>query len=154
MKGFMAHTYTNIFIHYVFSTKYREKIITKEIQNRLWSYMGGIAKENGMKALAIGGIEDHIHLLIKLPTTISISKAVQLIKGGSSKWLHDTFPAYKNFSWQVGYGAFSVDKSRINGLIRYINGQKKHHSKKSFKVEYISLIEKNVIEYDERYMWG
>ena len=80
----MAHSYTNILIHYVFSTKYREKTITVELQKHLWSYMGGIARENNMKALAIGGIEDHVHLLISLPTTLSISKAIQLIKGGSS----------------------------------------------------------------------
>ncbi|MFC1538028.1 IS200/IS605 family transposase [Candidatus Latescibacterota bacterium] len=93
----MAHSYTNILIHYIFSTKNREKIITNELQDRLWPYMGGIAKENNMKALAIGGIEDHVHLLISFPATLSISRAIQLIKGGSSKWVHDTFQDHKKF---------------------------------------------------------
>ena len=113
----MAHSYTNILIHYVFSTKNREKIITAPLQKRLWSYMGGIARENNMKVLAIGGIEDHVHLLISLPSTVSIAKAIQLIKGGSSKWVNDTFPNYNNFKWQEGYGAFSVGISREKGLM-------------------------------------
>ena len=85
--------------------------MTNELQERLWPYMGGIARENNMKALAIGGIEDHIHLLISLPATLSIAKAIQLLKGGSSKWVHDRFPDHNNFKWQEGYGAFSVNIS-------------------------------------------
>jgi len=103
----MAHSYTKILIHYVFSTKNREKIMTAPLQERLWAYMGGIANGNNMKTLAIGGIEDHVHLLISLPVTLSISKAIQLIKGGSSKWVHDTFPDHNEFKWQEGYGAFN-----------------------------------------------
>ena len=149
----MAHSYTSILIHYVFSTKNREKIMTVELQERLWPYMGGIARENNMKALAIGGIEDHVHLLISLPSTLSIAKAIQLIKGGSSKWVHDTFPNYNNFKWQEGYGAFSVSISRTKDLIIYINMQKEHHYKKSFQEEYVSFLEEHVIDYDKRYVW-
>ena len=150
----MAHSYTNILIHYVFSTKNREKIMTVELQKRLWSYMGGIARENNMKALAIGGIEDHVHLLISLPTTLSIAKAIQLIKGGSSKWVHDTFPKYNNVKWQEGYGAFSVSISQTKDIIAYITTQKEHHLKKSFQEEYVSFLKKNIIDYDKRYIWG
>ncbi|HEM49054.1 MAG TPA: IS200/IS605 family transposase, partial [Caldithrix sp.] len=103
----MANTYTSIFIHYTFSTKNWKKMITAEIQDRLWAYMGGIARKNNIKALAIGGVEDHVHLLLSLPPTLSISKTIKLIKGASSKWVHDTFPKYGNFTWQAGYGAFS-----------------------------------------------
>jgi putative transposase len=149
----MAHSYTNILIHYVFSTKNRKKIITKELQERLWSYMGGIAKENNMTSLAIGGIADHVHLLISLSVTISISKAIQLIKGGSSKWVHDTFPDYNNFKWQEGYGAFSVSASQIKNTIAYINRQKEHHFKESFQDEYISVLGEHDIDYDKRYVW-
>ena len=149
----MAHSYTKILIHYVFSTKNREKIMTAPLQERLWAYMGGIAKGNNMKALAIGGIEDHVHLLISLPVTLSISKAIQLIKGGSSKWVHDTFPDYNKFRWQEGYGAFSVSVSQIKNTIAYINKQKEHHLKESFQDEYISVLEEHVIEYDKRYVW-
>ncbi len=149
----MAHSYTNILIHYVWSTKNREKTITAELQKRLWSYMGGIARENNMKALAIGGIEDHMHLLISLPTTLSIAKAIQLIKGGSSKWVHDTFPNYNNFKWQEGYGAFSVSSSQLKNTILYINRQKEHHFKESFRDEYISVLGEHDIDYDKRYVW-
>ena len=122
----MAHSYIKILIHYVFSTKNRKKIITAPLQKRLWAYMGGIARENNMKALAIGRIEDHVHLLIILPSTLSISKVIQLIKGGSSKWVHDTFPNFYYFKWQGGYAAFSVDMSRTKNLITYINTQKEY----------------------------
>ncbi len=128
----MAHSYTNILIHYIFSTKNREKCISNELQERLWPYMGGIARENKMKALAIGGIEDHIHLLILIPAKLSIAKAIQLIKGGASVWVHDTFTNFKNFKWQEGYGAFSVSISHIEDTVAYINTQKEHHIIKTF----------------------
>ena len=150
----MANSYINILIHYIFSTKNREKIITKDLQMRLWPYMGGIANENNMKALAIGGIEDHVHLLISLPSPLSVSKAIQLIKGGSSKWVNATFPEYKNFQWQIGYGAFSTSISHVNDTIAYIKGQEEHHKQKSFQEEYIAFLKKHGIEYNERYVWG
>ena len=89
-------------MHCVFSTKERRKLITPQVQRRLWPYMGGMARENNMKALAIGGVEDHVHILLSLPATMPIAKALQLIKGGSSKWLHDNFPAQRTFAWQKG----------------------------------------------------
>ncbi|MFZ0389530.1 MAG: IS200/IS605 family transposase [Calditrichia bacterium] len=135
----MAHSYTNILVHYIFSTKNREKIITDELQKRLWPYMGGIARENNMKALVIGGVEDHVHLLISIPPTLSIAKAIQLIKGGSSKWVHDTFPNLKYFKWQEGYGAFSVSISHIEDTLAYINRQQEHHKVNSFQDEYIAF---------------
>ena len=150
----MAHTYTNLLIHYVFSTKNRERIMTDELQERLWPYMGGIARENKMKALAVGGTEDHVHLLLSLPATLSVAKAVQLIKGGASNWVHDTFSDCKNFQWQEGYGAFTVSISHVADTIAYINAQKEHHQKKTFQEEYIVFLKKHNIEYDERYIWG
>jgi len=150
----MAHSYTNILIHYIFSTKNREKIITDELQERLWPCMGGIARENSMKAFAIGGIEDHVHLLISLPPTLSVAKAIQFIKGGSSKWVHDTIPKHKKFKWQEGYGAFSVSISQIDDTINYIKRQKEHHQVRTFQEEYISFLRKHIIEYDERFVRG
>ncbi|MCK5505377.1 MAG: IS200/IS605 family transposase [Thermodesulfovibrionia bacterium] len=149
----MANTYTKILIHYVFSTKNRDKILTKELQNRLWPFMGGIARENNSKALAIGGVKDHVHLLVSLPAALSVAKLIQQIKGGSSKWVHDTFPESSNFKWQEGYGAFSIGVSQIDQTIAYINNQKEHYRKKMFKEEYISFLKKHEIEYDERYVW-
>ena len=150
----MAHSYVTIMIHYIFSTKNRIKIIKSDFEKRLWPYMGGIARENKMKALAIGGIENHVHLLLSLPSTLSIAKAIQLIKGGSSKWIHETFSDYKDFKWQEGYGAFSISTSNIEDTINYINNQKEHHRTLTFQQEYLAILKKHNIEYDDRYIWG
>jgi REP element-mobilizing transposase RayT len=150
----MANTYTTLLVHYVFSTKRREKIIKGIMQERLWPYIGGIARENKMKAHAVGGTEDHVHLLLSLPATISVSKAIQLIKGGSSIWINNTFPDYnKKFRWQEGYGAFTVGISHIEDTISYINNQKEHHKVKTFQEEYIAFLKKHNIKYDEKYVW-
>jgi len=106
-----------------------------------------------MKALAIGGTTDHIHVLLSLPGMTSFSKAVQLIKGGSSKWINDTFPTPKKFAWQEGYGAFSVSASQVPKTITYINNQKEHHRKKTFQEEFLELLTKHGIEYDQRYVF-
>ena len=150
----MAHSYISLYVHYIFSTKHRQKIIKPELEERLWPYKGGIARENKMKALAIGGIEDHVHLFLSLPSTLSISKAIQLIKGGSSTWVSKTFHEFKDFQWQEGYGAFSISQSHIDRTIHYINNQKEHHKKKTFKEEYLAILKKHGIEYDEQYLWG
>ncbi|MCP4352451.1 MAG: IS200/IS605 family transposase [Desulfobacterales bacterium] len=150
----MANSYISIYIHYVFSTKERLPLISPEIRERLWAYMGGIAREKQMKALAIGGTADHAHLLISLPATISVSEAVKLIKGKSSKWVNETFKQTGNFKWQEGYGAFSVNISIVKETIRYISRQAEHHRHKSFQEEYVEFLKKHGIEYDERYIWG
>ena len=106
-----------------------------------------------MKALAIGGTDDHLHALLSLPGMMSFAKAVQLIKGGSSKWVHDTFPRLEKFQWQEGYGAFSVSASQVPKTIAYINNQKAHHRKRSFKEEFLELLNKHGIEYDSRYIF-
>jgi REP-associated tyrosine transposase len=103
----------SILIHCVWSTKKREPFLSSDVRNRLWPYLGGIARENKMKALAIGGVADHVHMLISLPKTLSVSKALQLLKGSSSKWIHDTFPKLHSFEWQEGYGAFSIGISAV-----------------------------------------
>ena len=150
----MAHSYISILTHYIFSTKNRRKIVKSDLEKRLFPYMGGIAKENKMKALAIGGTEDHVHLLLSLPSTLSIAKAIQLIKGGSSAWVYDTFPEYRDFGWQEGYGAFSVSISHVENAIIYINNQKEHHRILTFQEEYLSFLKKHLTKYDERYVWG
>ena len=106
-----------------------------------------------MKALAIGGKNDHIHALLSLPATMSFAKAVQLIKGGSSKWMHDTFAKYRRFEWQEGYAAFSVSTSQFARTIAYINNQKEHHRKKTFEEEFIQLLDGHGIAYDKRYVF-
>ena len=136
-------------IHLVFSAKERRKLITAALRERLWPFLGGIARQNKMKAIEIGGIEDHVHLLVSLPATLSISKAAQLIKGGSSKWVHETFPEHRLFQWQEKYGSFSVSVS----LIGYIRNQEQQHRKMTFQEEFLALLKKHRIEYDERYLW-
>src|SRR5438034_335825 len=108
--------------------------------------MGGIARENGMRALTIGGTTDHVHALVSLPATISMAKAIQLIKGGSSKWIHDQIPRHRKFAWQDGYGAFSVSASQMDTVVRYISHQKEHHRKRTFEEEFLEFLDKHRVE--------
>jgi REP element-mobilizing transposase RayT len=146
-------SYVSSYAHCVFSTKDRRSLLTPPLRERLWPYLGGIARENGIKAVSIGGIEDHVHLLLSLPATMPIAKAMQLIKGGSSKWVHETFSDQRLFAWQSKYGAFSVSVSQLDRIIHYIGNQEAHHSKMNFQEEFLMLLKKHGIEYDERYLW-
>ena len=149
----MSHAYVSNLMHCTFSTKDRVPLIDSDLESRLWPYLGGIARENRMKALAIGGTSDHVHALLSLQGMMSFAKAVQLIKGGSSKWVHDTFPGQKKFGWQEGYGAFSVSPSQAPKTIAYINNQKEHHRRKTFQEEFLDLLKKHGIEFDSRYVF-
>jgi REP element-mobilizing transposase RayT len=121
-------------VHFVFSTKNRCKCLGEELRPKLWAYLGGIARQNGMKALAVGGMDDHVHVLLSLPGTIAIAKAVQLLKGGSSKWINE-HPG-PEFHWQEGYGAFTVSISHLDATVEYIQAQPEHHKKHSFEEEF------------------
>lgn len=136
----MSHSYCSASFHIVFSTKDRRKLIDDALRDRLWPYIGGIARENGMNTSAVGGTVDHIHILLSLSSTIAISKAVQLIKGGSSKWIHDNFPSHQDFAWQEGYGAFSVSISGVRDTIDYIDRQEEHHRTRTFEEEFIAFL--------------
>ncbi len=146
-------SYVSSYHHCVFSTKERRPLITAALAERLWPFLGGIARQNKMKAIEVGGVDDHVHILLSLPATMAISKALQLIKGGSSKWVHETFPEHSSFSWQEKYGAFSVSESRVESIIQYIKGQAEHHRKMTFQEEFVALLKKHRIEYEERYLW-
>jgi REP element-mobilizing transposase RayT len=146
-------SYVSSFFHCVFSTKERRPLITPALSQRLWPFLGGIARQNKMKAIAIGGAQDHIHLLLSLPPALSIAKAMQLIKGGSSKWIHETFLEQRLFAWQEKYGAFSVSFSQLDRISQYIKDQAEHHRKMSFQEEFLALLRKHRIEHDERYLW-
>ena len=146
-------SYVSSYFHCVFSTNERRRLITPELQARLWPFLGGIARQNQMKAIAIGGVEDHVHLLLSLPSTMAVAKALQLIKSGSSKWVHEKFPEHRLFAWQEEYGAFSVSVSQLDKTIAYIKGQEAHHRKMTFQEEFLALLKKHRIEYDERYLW-
>jgi REP-associated tyrosine transposase len=150
----MSHSHVSNLTHVVFSTKGRRQRITRELEPRLWAYIGGIGRENRMNALAVGGVEDHIHVLLSIPATISISRAVQLFKGGSSRWIHETFPEQSEFEWQQGYGAFSIGAAGIKPTIAYIESQREHHQRRTFEEEFALFLQKNGIEFDGRYYLG
>lgn len=149
----MPHSFTNVLIHCVFSTKERRPLITDDLRERLYPYIAGIARDEKMKVLAIWGVEDHTHILFSLPSTITIAKALQLIKGKSSKWIHETFPEHRAFAWQEGYGAFSIGVSQIDDTKAYIANQKEHHRRRTFQEEFIAFLEKHCVEYDPKYLW-
>ena len=148
----MGHTYTSCLFHCVFSTKNREPRLTPAIRERLWPFIGGIARENEMKALEVGGIADHAHMLLSLPAKLPVSKAMQLIKAGSSKFINDSLTK-SPFAWQEGYGAFSVSISAVTATVAYIRNQEEHHRKRNFQEELLAFLKRHRIEYDPRYIW-
>ena len=150
----MANTYTSLHYHIVFSTKNRQPFLGEAIRERLFAYLGGIARENAMNALEIGGVADHVHLLLSIPASLPLSKAVQLVKGGSSHWLKATFPKMIDFAWQDGYAAFTVSWSQLDDVREYIRSQREHHRTKTFVEEYRTFLARHRIEYDERYLLG
>lgn len=148
----MSHSYCSNRIHLVFSTKNREKTLSLEIQAKLWPYMAGIARNHGFEAIKIGGVQDHAHALLLLPASIPLAKATQILKSCSSKWLNET--TIKDFSWQKGYGAFSVSASQTADVVRYIEKQPEHHSTKSFEEEFLALLKKHGVKYDPEHVLG
>jgi REP element-mobilizing transposase RayT len=146
-------SYVSCYFHCVFSTKNRKPLITPALSQRLLPFLAGIARKNDLKTVEPGGVADHVHILLALPAKVAIAKAMQLIKGGSSKWVHDTFPEHRQFQWQEKYGAFSVSISQLERTREYIRNQEEHHRKMSFKEEFLTLLRKHGIEYDEHYLW-
>jgi REP element-mobilizing transposase RayT len=144
----MAHTYVQNLLHLVFSTKERRKIISKNSQSRLWGYLAGVCKKERIFVHEIGGMEDHVHMLIQLPPTLSLSDAVLEIKTSSSRWMG------RSFAWQRGFGAFSVSASNVDAVVRYIQRQDAHHRKMSFDDEFIALLKKHGVEFDPNYVFG
>jgi REP element-mobilizing transposase RayT len=138
-------------MHLVFSTKDRRNFISKELQPLLWAYLAGICKNHEMTAVAIGGTEDHVHILFQLSPKLALAKAVQLIKGNSSKWIGEQ---KIEFAWQEGYGAFSVSSSNLERVAEYIRNQKAHHRKFSFEEEFRAILKKHGVEYDPKYVVG
>lgn len=146
----VSHTYTNLNFHLVFATKHRQRRIAPEMESRLWEYLAGIAKQHGLHPHQIGGVADHVHVALSCPPTITVSKIAQLIKGNSSKWIHETFEHLRDFAWQEGYGAFSVSRSSLPRVIAYIANQRAHHATQSFDEEFRLLLEKHGLVFDPR----
>jgi putative transposase len=149
----MSHSYSSNRIHLVFSTKNREKQITEELQLKLWPYTAGIAKNHHFEVIKIGGVEDHAHVLLLLPATMPLAKAIQTLKSCSAKWMND-LRTTRDFAWQAGYGAFSVSSSQTEAVIGYIERQKEHHSTKTFDEEFISVLKRYGVKYDPEHVLG
>ena len=129
-------------------------MIRGELRERLWPYMAAIARDEGMKALQVGGTDNHVHVLLSLPATTTISHAMQILKSNSSKWARETLPKYSLFGWQEGYAAFSVSASAVQQVNQYIQHQEEHHRTRTFEEEFRVMLDKHGIAYDPRYMFG
>ena len=149
----LANTYSQIYVHIVFAVKGRQNLIGTEIREELHKYITGIVTNRDQKLLSIFCMPDHTHILIGLKPSISISDLVRDIKAGSSKFINDKKLIKGKFSWQEGFGVFSYSRSQIDTVIKYIQTQEKHHSKKTFKEEYLEFLEKFKVEYDEKYLF-
>jgi putative transposase len=147
----LAHSFSRNHIHLIFSTKERRDTIAKQWQPRLWAYLAGICNNHEMIPLAVGGTENHVHILLHLPPKLALAKAVLLLKANSSKWMGEQ---RKDFSWQEGYGAFSVSSSNLDQVTRYIQNQETHHRKTSFEDEFRALLRKHGMECDSKYIFG
>lgn len=149
----MPQSYTNLIYHIVFSTKNRQPLITGNVKSRLYDYIGGTIRKQGGIALAINGISDHVHVLTKLRADKAVSDVLRDLKANSSGWMREVFPEIKDFSWQNGYGAFTVSASQIDKVKEYVANQEKHHRKiGSFRDEFVKLLTANEIEFDEKYL--
>ena len=149
----MANTYTQIHIHAVFAVQNRACVISSSWKEELYKYITGIIQNNNHKLLTINGMPDHIHLLIGLRPTQSLSELMQDIKGHSSKWINTNNFVKGKFAWQGGFGAFSYSKSDLPVIIRYIQNQEEHHKKKTFNDEYQQLLKEFEVDFDERYIF-
>jgi putative transposase len=148
----MSDSYTNLIYHIVFSTKERRPLITPEYEPRLYEYIGGTLRGLRDVSLELNGTADHVHLLAKLRPDRALSDVLRKLKANASGWMHDVFPEVKDFSWQRGYGAFTVSQSNVEEVRNYLRRQKEHHAKISFRDEFIQFLKANDIEYDERYI--
>jgi putative transposase len=149
----MSHTFTNLLVHAIFSTKNREPHLTETLRPRVFPYMGGIVRELGGTALRINGPDDHVHLLLTLPAMLAIAEVMRVVKTNSSRWIHETFPNSSAFAWQTGYGAFSVSKSNLEAVAAYIDGQEEHHRTVTFQEEFLAFLKRHDIAYDPKYIW-
>ena len=149
----MPGTYSNLLLHIVFSTKHRDPFIDEALEPRLYDYLGGVIRGQRGILYEIGGMPDHLHLLVRWRPDASISDLMRRLKGNSSKWIHETFPERRAFAWQEGYSVFSVSQRLVDKASQYIRNQKEHHKTVSFVDELLKLLRSNNVEFDERYVF-
>jgi putative transposase len=148
----MPQSLVSMHVHIVFSTKNRAPWIDAELQPRLYGYGGGIVRGETGRMLTIGGMPDHVHLLVSMGRTVCIADLVRAVKSNSSRWVHEMFPS-REFAWQAGYGAFSVSESQLSVVRYYIENQAQHHRSMTYQDEFRELLQKHGIEWDEKYVW-
>jgi len=149
----MANTYSQIYIHVVFAVEGRQSLIKPGHNDELQKYIAGIVSAQKQKLIAINNMPDHMHVLLGIKPDIALSDLVRDMKAGSSKFINEKRWVMGRFSWQEGFGAFSYSRSQLGTVIRYIENQQRHHAKKSFREEYVALLEKFGVEYDQRYIF-
>jgi REP element-mobilizing transposase RayT len=147
----MGNTFSNLAVHLVFSTKNRLPLVTREIREDLYPYIGGIIRGLDGKTIAIGGMPDHVHILARIPTKVCVADLARAVKASSSKWANERFTSMR-FGWQRGYGAFSVSHSAVTRVDEYVHHQEEHHRHRSFDEEFKMLLMRHDVEYDERYL--
>jgi REP element-mobilizing transposase RayT len=150
---FMAGTYSQIYIHIVFTVKGKENLLLKPFRDKIYKYIAGIIKGKNQKSIIVNGVSDHLHILIGLKPTANISDLVRDIKINSSKFINNQKFIKGKFAWQEGYGAFSYAHSQVKTVYQYIVNQEEHHRKYSFREEYIGLLQKYEIDFDEKYLF-
>lgn len=146
-------SFTQLTYHVVFGTKYRRRSITDSLRERLYEYTGGTIRAKAGHLIEIGGVEDHIHLLVNLPAAVAVSDSIRDIKANSSRWVNDLPDQSKRFEWQKGYGAFTVSYSQIDVVRRYIQNQREHHRRKTFQEEYVELLKRHGIAFELEYLF-
>ena len=150
----MAQSLSHILLHLIFSTKNRSPMIASELEDELYRYLAAACDAHGSHAYRIGGMPDHVHIVCTLPRTVTVSKLTEEIKKSSSKWIKEKGRHCAGFAWQGGYGAFSLGQSQLDAVVQYIERQKEHHAKKTFKEEFVEFLRKYKVDYDERYVWS
>jgi putative transposase len=149
----MAHSYTNLLYHIVFSTKERRPWIGADIADKLHAYLGGGVRSEGGTALIVNGQPDHIHILARMRQDKSLSELLRGIKANSSKWIHESFPSHQAFVWQAGYSAFTVSQSQLERVRTYIANQPEHHRRRTFEEELTALLRAHGIAFDPQHVW-
>ncbi|MDZ7261214.1 MAG: IS200/IS605 family transposase [candidate division KSB1 bacterium] len=149
----MANTYTQIYIHIVFAVQGRQNLIKKENKEELHKYIAGIIRNMKQKLIAINSMPDHVHIFIGIKPNIALSDLVRDIKNNSSTFINEKKWVRGKFNWQEGYGAFSYGHSQVDAVVKYIQNQEKHHAKKTFEEEYLAILKRFNVEYDERYLF-
>ena len=148
----MAHTFTNLLSHVIFSTKGREPLITPDLRGEMPAYLGGIVRNLKGKLIEAHARPDHVHCLLSLPAAVAVAEVIRVMKSNSSKWVRET-RRHAPFAWQIGYGAFSVSYSSVPKVLQYIRNQDEHHRKTTFQGEFIAFLKRHGITYDEQYIW-